>query len=255
MLLRIALVLVLGAFTGIAGWWTLFVRERVLGQELELRQSQAQIDGLEAALAASRGEVERQRVELEAKERRIRELELRLALLKVDHRVARLEVLDQSTDPVTGKLRTKVRFVEIDRQGVPVDEGEVATLEGRRVYIETLVIKFDDEFVEGGEFLRGTSICLFKRLFSDDMAPSSGIPIDSERSQPKPYRGGDAEAELFQAELWQSFWDYANDPESAAARGVRAIHGEAPFVETRPGKTYRIELRSSGGLSIQAERP
>ena len=44
-----------------------------------------------------------------------------------------------------------------------------------------------------------------------------------------------------------------NDPELAASKGVRAIHGEAPFIELREGKTYRIELRSSGGLSIQAE--
>ncbi len=46
---------------------------------------------------------------------------------------------------------------------------------------------------------------------------------------------------------------YANDPELAASKGVRAIHGEAPSIELREGKTYRIELRSSGGLSIKVE--
>jgi hypothetical protein len=35
--------------------------------------------------------------------------------------------------------------------------------------------------------------------------------------------------------------------------GVRAIHGEAPFIELRPGKTYRIELRASGGLTLVPE--
>jgi len=34
---------------------------------------------------------------------------------------------------------------------------------------------------------------------------------------------------------------------------VRAIHGEAPFMELRPCKSYRVELRASGGLSIVAE--
>ena len=54
-------------------------------------------------------------------------------------------------------------------------------------------------------------------------------------------------------ELWSRFWDYANDPSLARSKGVRALHGEAPFIELRPGKSYSIELRSSGGLSIQAE--
>ena len=39
----------------------------------------------------------------------------------------------------------------------------------------------------------------------------------------------------------------------ARQMGVRAIHGEAPFIETRPGKTYSVELRASGGLTIQSE--
>jgi len=55
------------------------------------------------------------------------------------------------------------------------------------------------------------------------------------------------------AELWQRFWDYANDPELAREAGVRAVHGEAPFTELRPGKSYRVELRASGGLSITPE--
>lgn len=253
MVLRAALVLVFGAIAGIAGWWTFFVREQILGRELELEQRAEQIVDLEQNLTASRAQIETLEKDVERKAQRIQELEVRLALLKVDHRVARIEVLDQTTDPATGEVETTVRFVELDAQGEPVGEGQVATLAGNKVYIETLVIKFDDEFVEGGEFLRGTSVCLFRRLFSDEVAPSAGVAIDSAGSHPRPYTGGDSESELFQAELWQRFWDYANDPEAAAERGVRAIHGEAPFVEARPGKVYRVELRASGGLSIQPE--
>ena len=40
---------------------------------------------------------------------------------------------------------------------------------------------------------------------------------------------------------------------AAAEKGVRAIHGEAPFIEVRPGRSYKVELRASGGLSIRAE--
>jgi hypothetical protein len=31
------------------------------------------------------------------------------------------------------------------------------------------------------------------------------------------------------------------------------MHGEAPSIELRPGKTYRVELRASGGLTIRVE--
>ena len=68
---------------------------------------------------------------------------------------------------------------------------------------------------------------------------------------PAPYASDDV-PELY-AELWSRFWDYANDPEAAAAKGVRAIHGEAPFIELRPGQTYRVELLASGGLTIKPE--
>ena len=55
------------------------------------------------------------------------------------------------------------------------------------------------------------------------------------------------------AELWERFWEYANDPELAREKGVRALQGEAPFMELKAGKKYRVNLRASDGLTIQAE--
>lgn len=259
--MRIALVLVLGALTGIAGWWTLFVREQILGHKLAMEQREQAIRDLSDELDVERGrvaelgvEVDRLGVELRQKEQRIRELELAMFLLKVDHRVARIEVLDQQTsadDP--NQTTTTVRFTELDEEGEPIGAGRTYTLPGRKVYIETLVIKFEDEYVEGGDFLRGSSVCLFKSIFSEQTSPEEGQAIDVAGTHPATYAGGDSEQALFHAELWQRFWEYANDPELAAQKGVRAMHGEAPFVEVRPGKSYRVELRSSGGLAIRPE--
>jgi len=41
--------------------------------------------------------------------------------------------------------------------------------------------------------------------------------------------------------------------DAAQAAGVRAIHGEAPYIELRAGRSYLVELRASGGLSLRAE--
>jgi hypothetical protein len=258
--MRVAIVVLLGALTGIAGWWTLFLREQVLGNRIAMEQRDRAIRDLSQELEGARGrvaeldrEVDRLGEELRQKAQRIRELELAMFLLKVDHRVARIEVLAQGPSPQDpAQVETTVRFTELDRNGAPVGEGRTYTLAGRKVYLETLVIKFEDEYVEGGDFLRGSSVCLFKSIFSEQIPPEQGHAIDSAGAHPASY-GGDAGPDLFHAELWQRFWDYANDPELAEEKGVRALHGEAPFVEARPGRSYRVELRASGGLAIRPE--
>jgi hypothetical protein len=237
--MKFVLVLILGALTGIAGWWTLVVREWRYGHVLELEQRDGQIAALRGTLAE--------------RDATIQQLETSLFLLKVDRRVARIEVLAQEElagEP--GTLLTRVLFVELGDDGEPLGAGKEIELVGSKIYLETLVIKFEDDYVEGGDFLRGASVCLFQRMFSENQAPRDGTEIDAVGVHPHTYGGGDGdgEADVFYAELWQRFWDYANDPDAAAAKGVRAIHGEAPFVEARPGKIYEVELRASGGLSI-----
>ncbi|MFT7670685.1 MAG: hypothetical protein ACI8X5_003396 [Planctomycetota bacterium] len=250
---RVTLLLLLTAMTGVAGWWTYNNREG-LRTAVELERTLANVERLESELSVSQEDLEASRVEIAEKAKEIQELQLRLALLKIDHRVARIEVVSQgpSADDPT-KMQTTVRFIEFDEEGKQVGAEQEITIEGKRLYLESLVIKFDDDYVEAGEFLRGTSLCLFNRVFSESVAPIDGVEIDQRSGHPHPYSGGDSKDEMFQAELWEKFWEYANDPEAANEKGVRAIHGEAPFMEVRPGRSYKVELRSSGGLSIQAE--
>lgn len=264
--------IVLAALVLLAGWWTLFLRGRLGEGERELAERDgriAQLAGLveekDGAIEGLRSEVRAQEErivalgeDLRASEARVADLEAALELLKVDHRLAQIEVLDQETVPSTTpgepeRVRTRLRFTELDLEGRPLDPagGREIVVDGTRVYVETLVIKFDDHFVEQDDALRGTSICLFRRLFGEDQRPTEGVPLDPQGVQPLVYR--DDEPNPLHQLLWQRFWDYANDPELARSQGVRAIHGEAPFIEMRPGKRYRVELRASGGLTIQAE--
>jgi hypothetical protein len=52
-------------------------------------------------------------------------------------------VLDQGPGP-EGHLRTRVRFTELDAQGNAVGEPRELWLDGDEVYIDTLVIMFDE---------------------------------------------------------------------------------------------------------------
>jgi len=210
------------------------------------------LDARDLALAEQREQIQRLEGDLAESEARVAELETALRYMKIDHRRARLTVVDQRVDPtVAGGVETTVRFEELDEDGAPIGEGATYTLPGKVAYLESLVIKFEDSFVEQGDAFRGSSLCLFRRLFSEVLSPEEGVVLDPVGETPEPY-SDDRDLQVLDR-LWLRFWDYANDPAAAAEAGVRAIHGEAPFIEMRPGARYIVELRASGGLSLRAE--
>jgi len=249
-MLNVFALLILGGLVGVVGWWTNHYRSSLLEHERGIAEREMRIAGLTADLEAQAGEL----LEAENEVRRIHEeneaLELRNSLLRLDHRLARVEVVDQEE---TGDgVVTRVRFIELGLGGEPVGPGRVLEVRGRFLYLESQVVKFSDEYVESADPLRGTSICLFRRVFGEQQKPEDGTELDPVGKGPGIVTGDNIQM-AEHAELWQRFWDYANDPELASEAGVRAVHGEAPFMELRPGKSYRVELRASGGLSIQPE--
>lgn len=201
------------------------------------QQKAEQITSLEAENAAKQKEIDR--------------LDTALRLLKVDTRVARIEVLNQTGSDAEDNLATKFSFAELDRQGNPVEEPRIFTIDGDVVYLDTWVAKFGDEFVELGDPLRSTSICLFRRVFGEKQQPNEGFPLDPVGRRPAAYANG--QASDLEKDIWARFWEYANDAKLAEKAGVRAAHGDAPSIRLMPGKKYRVLLRSSGGLSIVPE--
>lgn len=177
--------------------------------------------------------------------------ELQLDFLRERQRIARIQVLEQRADPSRpGGQVTRFLFRELDPSGQAYDEGDWYEIDGDVVYVDALVIKFDDAFVESHDLLRGSSLLLFRRIFGEHQNPADGFPIDSVGQYPLAYspEGG---APALHRDLWKRFWEYALDPEVARASGVRAMHGEAPFIKLAPGKQYDVELRTSGGITIR----
>jgi len=246
--------LVLGAVVGLLAWGAWNVNELMQRQQHELAERDRRIEGLQADVAQRDARIAEQQQQIEELQAQVRELELALKLLKVDHRLARLSVQEQRPAPaLKGGVETVVVFQELDADGEPLGPEQPFTLVGKVAYIDALVIKFDDSYVEQGDALRGSSICFFRRLFGEYQQPNEGFPLDSVGTRPRSYGAGDDAPLPIESTLWQHFWDYANDPAAAARVGVRALHGEAPYVELRPGQTYRVELRASGGLTVRPE--
>ena len=179
-------------------------------------------------------------------------LEAAVRLLRHTERRARLVVLDQTIVP-GGHPRTRVRFSELDGQGDPIGEPRELVLEGDEVYVDALVIKFEDTSVMGGDALKGKALLLFRRIFTDRRRPAEGEVLDREGQMPQSYAAERAPT-AFERDLWARFWELANDPEEAKKRGVRALHGEAVSTRLRRDRIYTITLRSTGELTIQPVR-
>jgi hypothetical protein len=184
-------------------------------------------------------------LELEQEKQR---LETYLKLLKHIERRARVEVLRQAPDR-NGVLFTTIRFTEIDKAGKPVSASREFTLPGREVYFDTLIIKFEDHFVEVGDAFKGHALMLFRRVFSSVMKPEEGFIIDIEGQAPEAYAEQKAPSQ-FERDLWKRFWDLANNEDLARKQGVRAIHGDAPYTRLEPDRVYEVSLRSTGEMVI-----
>jgi hypothetical protein len=175
-------------------------------------------------------------------------LEAYLKILKHIDRRARVEVLRQAKDQ-HGDLQSTIRFTEIDDTGKPVSASREITLPGQEVYFDTLVIKFDDHFVEQGDPVKGRALMLFRRVFSSTMRAEDGFVIDREGQAPEVYAEGQ-DLSGFEKDLWKRFWELANNEQLAREHGVRAIHGDAPYMRLEPERVYEVSLRSTGEVII-----
>ncbi len=194
-------------------------------------------------------EVERLGREVVAKVAMIEKLETAMHLLKTDQRLAQLRVIGIERDDKGNAIKSKLEFIELSPQGDPMSKPKPIELPGDLIYIDNWVIKFDDRYIEKGDIERGTSLCLFRRVFSEDTLPSEGITLDEVGMRPQAYARGGTMSD-FEKKLWTDFWEFANDPKKAAEMGIRAANGEAVSIKVREGKVYNISLRASGGLSI-----
>lgn len=179
-------------------------------------------------------------------------LNTRIALLKVDHRLARVRVIDQVIDRDTGKPFSKIEFEELNDEGQRIGEPQEFTLRGKVIFVDSNIVKFDDKYVEQADIDRATSLVLFNRIFGEEQQPIDGFPIDKVGGAPGAYNRGGQMTE-FEKKIWNDFWSIANDPAKAREMGIRAAHGQAVSMKVEKGKTYRIQLRASDGLSIVPE--
>ncbi|MDP2875013.1 MAG: hypothetical protein Q8O00_02440 [Holophaga sp.] len=181
------------------------------------------------------------------------QLKTYLKLLEHTERRAQLEVLSQTKDAMGETINT-LRFTELDSQGAVVGEQRLIEIKGDEVYVDTLVIKFEDHFVEAGDPLKGKSLLLFRRLFTNRVKPDDGYVLDKTGLPPGIYTAR-AAASPFERDLWARFWTVANSETLAQQAGVKAIHGQAVYGKLLPNMVYTLLMRSTGETMLPPPKP
>jgi hypothetical protein len=212
-------------------------RQKLADKQAELDQALGKLASSEKQLAETAAQLERTQVAMQ--------------LLKVRHRLARLKCLDQKPNPDTGRIESTVEFVEVNDEGLPIGEPKQFKIEGKLVYVDYLTVKFDDKYIEQSDLDRSTALALFQRIFGEHDEPIKGQRLDDVGTRPTAYARGTPMSD-FEQKIWDDFWLIANDPARAREMGIIAINGEAPSMVLVPGKTYEIEIRSTGGISFRA---
>ncbi len=178
----------------------------------------------------------------------IRKLQQIVERLTSERRVAQVVVRDRKTD-AEGNVTTSLDFHQWDREGKHLPPVS-ATVPGNEVFFEAMVIKFDREYVEQGDALRGKTIVLFRRIFGSAQKPEDGVKIDPDATDgiPSIYRV-DENASEFEVNLWKRFWYYAEHPTEAAKLGVRVVQLEA-VGNPLTSPVYEITCEASGGPNL-----
>jgi hypothetical protein len=195
-------------------------------QSRAMRELQAQNDRVKAKLAVRERMIDR---------------------LTRQRRLAHIKVLDQRVAADGGIDESSILFVELDDDGAEIGR-RAFTIPGDVLFIDAWTAKFDHEQVAVGHPLRGCTLVLLRRMYSDRMAPADGFAIDTPGAIPAGYAASDMAA--FERRVWEHFWEIGENAEMAAAMGVRVAQGEAVYRPIIAGRTYELRVDASGGMNF-----
>lgn len=218
----LALSTVLAGFV-LIGYWRISATEK----ERAIAELRSLNEKLEHALAQRQAMVER---------------------LSRSRRIAHVRVTDQiaATDGTVDA--TSVEFIELDEAGSELARQSI-TVPGDVLFVDAWTVKFDKELVAEGDPLRGRSLVLLRRIYSDRLPAIEGVPLDVPGAIPPGYAASDAG--VFERKVWEHFWELARDPEAAQDMGVSVAQGEAVYKPVRVGETYELIVDAVGGMSLK----
>jgi len=170
--------------------------------------------------------------------------------LEADSRVAEVLVTGVNFNEEDQKMYTTIKFLEYDSKGQAM-RPRYFTFSGNIIQFQSLVVRFDDQFVRQGDVLKGKSAYLFWKVFMLDGKETQEYEITKINEVPRGYQieGMDNMVEM---KFWAKFWEYALNPAQAKLKGIKNAQIEAPGAMFAPGHLYTIKIEHDGGLRIDA---
>lgn len=181
---------------------------------------------------------------------RVKVLEQMVVRLNADSRVAEILVTGVAYDEETRRNKTTIKFLEYDVDGNPL-KPKYYTFLGNIIQFQSLVIRFDDNYIQASDRLRGKSAFVFWKVFMLDGKNTQEFEITPLGSIPEGYKIPNL-SNFFEAQLWQKFWKLALDPDYAKRYGIKNVQIEAPGSIFVPGNLYTVKIEHDGGLRIDS---
>jgi hypothetical protein len=166
--------------------------------------------------------------------------------LQRSHRLAHVHITDQR-ETSEGTLETDVLLIELEDDGTELAR-QAFTIPGPVLFIDAWTVKFDPEAVAIGHPLRGRSLVLLRRIYSERMPPAEGFAIDTPGAVPPAYAA--SEIGRFEQQVWEHFWEIASDAELAQDMLVRVAQGEAVYKHVQTGQRFELIVDAVGGISL-----
>lgn len=240
---RTGLLLAIIGFLAYAGWFTY---TNYIGPSRNAKRALAELETLKAEYELQAKELEQTKVENER-------LSTANRLLKVTTRLANITITEMG-ESEEGEPFFDVLFEEVDSYGDPISKAREFRLKGDQLWVDCWVCKFDDDYVEQADELRGTSLCIFKRILGNLDGQDGGYPLDrmdedGKMIAPGIYHSG-ARMTEFEEKIWGDFWKIANDPDLQDEMGIKATHGQIDYLKVEKDRIYSVKANSTGGFDL-----
>ena len=230
------------AACGVIGYFGYFGYQNYVKPSHEAKQAIAELATLKEDFA-------KQKMELEKVTKLNERMATSMKLLKVDKRVANIEVLKIDKDE-DGNPLMDLSFTEVGENGEEIGISKNYTIKGDKFYVDGWVVAFEDKYIEQADELRGASLFVFKSIYGNDETPRDAQRLDDD-SQNRPGIYEDNHKSDFEQKIWSDFWGVCNDNHKQQELGIRASHGQSTYIAGQEGKTYQIEIRASGSTGIK----
>jgi len=171
-----------------------------------------------------------------------------ISRLNADSRVAQVIVANVKHDIFKNQDFTTIKFVEFDVKGGALAP-KYFTFSGNLIQFQSLVIRFNDSYVEAGDTFRGKSIYLFWKVFMLDGKNTEVFDLTNVNEVPRGYKISNSR-NRFEEKIWKNFWKYALSSKAGLSNGIKNAQIEAPGTKFVPGIVYTIKIEHDGGLRI-----